>query len=343
MTFLKPEALGPSAEKLKRDLSNSIVGQSNAVDSIIDVYQTYLAGLHNPRAPIGSFLLMGPTGSGKTHTVESLALSLLGSERAYTKIDCAEFQHSHEIAKLVGSPPGYLGHRETHPMLSQEVLNSHQTGDVKLNILLLDEVEKASDALWNLMLGILDKATLTLGDNKKVDFTSTLIFMTSNLGSEEMGKASKGYAFGSHTVLTASEKEKKILAAGKAAMKRKFTPEFINRLDSVVTFQPLTEFDIKEILNLELDRVQDRITKTPTPFLLFVTPRAKALLTVEGYSEEYGARHIKRAIREKLLKPISNMITSGQIIPGCEVEVTVGNGKFVFIRDKKKPQIEKAA
>src|SRR6059058_56037 len=183
---LDPTLTGRDAEDLEANLRRKIVGQDQATEQIVNIYQTYLAGMISPGRPIGNFLFLGPTGSGKTRLVEATAESLLGNAGAVVKIDCAEFQHSHEIAKLVGSPPGYLGHRETHPLLSQEVLNQHHTDRMKLSFVLFDEIEKASDALWNLLLGVLDKATLTLGDNRKVDFSRALIFMTSNLGASEM-------------------------------------------------------------------------------------------------------------------------------------------------------------
>src|ERR1051325_9291830 len=196
---LDPTQTGFEAEKLDSDLRKRIVGQDEAIQQIINIYQTNLAGMSSPGRPIGNFLFLGPTGSGKTRLVEATAESLVGDARAVIKIDCAEFQHSHEIAKLIGSPPGYLGHRETHPLLSQEVLNQFHTEKVKLSFVLFDEIEKASDALWNLLLGILDKGTLTLGDNSRVDFSQTLIFMTSNLGAAEMSamlRPSFGFAAG---------------------------------------------------------------------------------------------------------------------------------------------------
>src|ERR1700731_888803 len=183
---LDPSKTGDEAAVLERDLRRLIVGQDEAVQQIVDVYQMYLTGMNPSGRPIGNFLFLGPTGSGKTRIVEATAEALLKNPRAVIKIDCAEFQHSHEIAKLIGSPPGYLGHRETHPLLSQEVLNQYHTDSVKLSFVLFDEIEKASDALWNLLLGILDKGTLTLGDNRKVDFSNALIFMTSNIGAAEM-------------------------------------------------------------------------------------------------------------------------------------------------------------
>src|SRR5450631_3971180 len=183
---LNPAQTGLEAEKLDSDLHKRVVGQEEAIQQIIGIYQTYLAGMSSPGRPIGNLLFLGPTGTGKTRLVEATAESLVGDARAVIKIDCAEFQHSHEIAKLIGSPPGYLGHRETHAMLSQEALNQFHSEELKLSFLLFDEIEKASDSLWNLLLGILDKGTLTLGDNRRVDFSRAMIFMTSNLGATEM-------------------------------------------------------------------------------------------------------------------------------------------------------------
>src|SRR5919106_256827 len=183
---LDPSKTGREAEALEQSLRRSIVGQDEAIQQIVNIFQMHLTGMSAPGRPIGNFLFLGPTGSGKTRIVEATAESLVKNPRAVIKIDCAEFQHSHEIAKLIGSPPGYLGHRETHPLLSQEVLNQYHTDTMKISFVLFDEIEKASDALWNLLLGILDKATLTLGDNRKVDFSKALIFMTSNLGAAEM-------------------------------------------------------------------------------------------------------------------------------------------------------------
>src|ERR1035438_7339868 len=260
---LDPSKAGCDAESLRRDLEDRIVGQAEAVEQIVDVYQTYLAGMANSGHPIGSFLFLGPTGTGKTRLVEAAAESLVGDIHAVIKIDCAEFQHSHEIAKLTGSPPGYLGHRETHPVLTQEELGKHHTEKLKLSFVLFDEIEKASDTLWNLLLGILDKATLTLGDNRRVDFSRTLIFLTSNLGAGEMNsimrpnlgfaasemerKCSEGLVDGSLT--------EKISRAGVEAARRKFSPEFMNRIDKVVVFRPLGEPELRKILPLDLNLV----------------------------------------------------------------------------------------
>src|SRR5579862_9598914 len=254
---LDPTQTGQDAEKLNHDLRKRIVGQDQAIDQIVNVYQMYLAGMNSPGRPVGNFLFLGPTGSGKTRLVEATAESLVGDPRAMIKVDCAEFQHSHEIAKLIGSPPGYLGHRETHPLLSQEVLNQYHTEKIKISFVLFDEIEKASDALWNLLLGVLDKATLTLGDNRRVDFSRAMIFMTSNLGAAEMSAlVSPTLGFKACDAGCKSRSGEpgeglkgKIERSGVQAARRKFTPEFINRLDKIVTFQPLGRAQLREILD----------------------------------------------------------------------------------------------
>src|ERR687888_356988 len=190
--LLDPDQKSPRAQEFEEKLAARIVGQERAVRRMSGLYQIFLAGMNPPSRPVGTMLFLGPTGSGKTRVVEAAAEALFGDPNAIIKIDCAEFQHSHEIAKLIGSPPGYLGHRETSPVLTQEHLDRYQTERDKLTLVLFDEIEKASDALWQLLLGILDKATLTLGDNRKVDFSQTMIFMTSNLGAKEMSELITG-------------------------------------------------------------------------------------------------------------------------------------------------------
>ena len=190
MQLLDPTQKSPRAQEFEDKLTARIVGQERAVRRLSGLYQIYLAGLNATNRPIGTMLFLGPTGSGKTRVVEAAAEVLFNESYAIVKIDCAEFQHSHEIAKLIGSPPGYLGHRETSPMLTQENLDRHHTETDKLTLVLFDEIEKASDSLWQLLLGILDKATLTLGDNRRVDFSKTMVIMTSNLGAREMSYGS---------------------------------------------------------------------------------------------------------------------------------------------------------
>ena len=328
---LNPSLTGNDAQKLNSDLRKRIVGQEEAVEQIVNIYQMFLSGMTSPGRPIGNFLFLGPTGTGKTRMVEATAESLVGDARAVIKIDCAEFQHSHEIAKLIGSPPGYLGHRETHPLLSQEVLNQFHSEKLKVSFVLFDEIEKASDALWNLLLGILDKATLTLGDNRRVDFSRAMIFMTSNLGATEMGsilRPNLGFATSEIERKRAEGQvdeglNDKIARAGVEAARRKFTPEFMNRIDKAVVFRTLGTDELHRILNIELNLLQQRIfnSASTTPFVFNVMPEAKEHLLREGTDLKYGARHLKRAIDRGLVHPMSNLIASDQIRGGDLVQV----------------------
>ena len=311
---------GREAENLESSLRRMIVGQDEAVEQIVNIYQMNLTSMNAPGRPLGNFLFLGPTGSGKTRIVEATAEALLSNPRAVIKIECAEFQHSHEIAKLIGSPPGYLGHRETHPLLSQETINQYQTERVKISFLLFDEIEKASDALWNLLLGILDKATLTLGDNRKVDFSRTMIFMTSNLGAGEMTSllAPKlGFAAAAPALLD-EKMASKISRSAVEAARRKFTPEFMNRIDKVVVFKPLGEPELRKILDIELKMVQQRIflSAGERSFVFTVSDTAKEHLLTVGTDSKYGARHLKRALERLLVQPLSNLMATDQIHGG---------------------------
>jgi ATP-dependent Clp protease ATP-binding subunit ClpB len=342
---LDPTQTGHEAGKLDFDLRKRIVGQDEAIQQIINIYQTFLAGMSSPGHPIGNLLFLGPTGSGKTRTVEAAAESLVGDARAVIKIDCAEFQHSHEIAKLIGSPPGYLGHRETHPLLSQEVLNQYHSDKVKLSFVLFDEIEKASDSLWNLLLGILDKATLTLGDNRRVDFSRTLIFMTSNLGAGEMNsilRPSLGFATSEiERRRAAGEVEdglsEKVGRAAVEAARRKFTPEFMNRIDKTIVFHALGAPELRQILGLELNIVQQRIFNSAigAPFVFALTDEARDFLLREGTDLKYGARHLKRAIDRNLVHPLSNLIATGQVRAGdlLRVDFDAGSCSLTFFRE----------
>ena len=325
---LDPNKKGRGAETLETKLRQLVIGQDDAITKIVETYQPFQTGMAPPGRPVGNFLFLGPTGSGKTRVVEATAEALLKNPGGVVKIDCAEYQHSHEIAKLIGSPPGYLGHRETHALLSQEALNRHHTEELKLTFVLFDEIEKASDSLWNLLLGILDKGTLTLGDNRRVDFSQSLIFMTSNLGAAEMSEfTAPRLGFHVASLRDGASKAKlnaKITAAGIAAARRRFTPEFINRLDHMVVFRSLGTPELRRIIDIELDIVQQRIRAAAQEnrFYMTVTESAKEFLLSEGTDIRYGARPLKRAIERLLVYPLSNLMASEQIRSGDCIRVS---------------------
>jgi len=344
---LDPEKRSSEVLEFERDLSRKIVGQDRAVRRIVNMYQIYLAGMTMPGRPIGNLLFLGPTGSGKTRVVEASAEILFGSPRAFIKIDCAEFQHSHEIAKLIGSPPGYLGHRETPPLLTQEAIEQFHTDRTKMSFILFDEIEKANEALWQLLLGILDKATLTLGDNRKVDLSKTIVFMTSNLGASEMTELiCGGIGFASNapkTVADVNEIDKKIYRTALDVARRRFSPEFMNRIDKVVVFRTLTEDKLRRILDIELEEVQKRIVsaKADRQFIFRCTERAKEFLLREGTDLKYGARHLRRAIERHLVFPMSNLIATEQIDLGDIIKVDLGasGDKLIFLKDRAIPTL----
>jgi ATP-dependent Clp protease ATP-binding subunit ClpA len=335
--YLNPDLKSPQAQEFEDKLSARIVGQERAVRRITGLYQIYLAGLAHPGRPIGTLLFLGPTGSGKTRVVEAAAEVLFGDANLVTKIDCAEFQHSHEIAKLIGSPPGYLGHRETSPMLTQENLDRSHTENLKLSLVLFDEIEKASDALWQLLLGILDKATLTLGDNRRVDFSNSIVIMTSNLGAREMSELiSGGIGFAPKPGVIDSEVDQKIYRTAVEAARRKFSPEFMNRIDKVVVFRSLKDTHLRQILEIELSAVQERIMRgSGEKFVFKCTEAAKKFLLDEGIDFKYGARHLKRAIERFLVYPLSNLIATGQVGLGdlLLVDYSPEIGKLVFSKE----------
>lgn len=349
-TLLDPNLRSSEVNDFETALRRRVVGQDRAVRSLARAYQVYLAGLAAPGRPLVNLLLLGPTGSGKTRLVEAAAESLLGDMRAVVKVDCAEFQHSHEVAKLIGSPPGYLGHRETQPMITQEVLEERYTEKVKLSLVLFDEIEKASDALWQLLLGILDKATLTLGDNRRVDFSRAMIFLTSNLGTSEVNRLmTGGMGFGARPEEDFEDLDQKIYHAATEAARRKFSPEFMNRIDKVIVFRALQRRHLERILDIELGLVQERVmTATGSQFVFKCTEPARDFLLREGTDTKFGARHLKRAIERHLVFPLSNLLATHQIDLGdlVTVDFDAGACKLLFFKESQgalvgsKPEVE---
>lgn len=307
-------------------LATKIVGQPRAVSKIVPYVQMYQAGLAPDGRPIGIFLLLGPTGTGKTRTVEALAEVLHGTSKNVLKVDCGEFQMEHEVAKLVGAPPGYLGHRETHPMLSQAKLAAVASERSDISIVLFDEIEKAAPSMTRLLLGILDKATLRLGDNNTVNFEKTLIFLTSNLGARAMMKElDPKFGFRSETVPNSNETSARLDTIAHAAARRQFTPEFMNRIDASITYVPLGQESLQVILAQQLANLQTHILNRlgDRGFRLHVPDKSRAFLLARGTSAEYGAREIKRTLHRHLTQPLSAMIADGLIEPGASVHAEV--------------------
>jgi ATP-dependent Clp protease ATP-binding subunit ClpB len=339
----------PLVEEFEARLRARIVGQDRAVRALASLYQVFQAGLTCPNRPMGTMLFLGPTGSGKTRVVEAAAEILFGSPKSFIKIDCAEFQHSHEIAKLIGSPPGYLGHRETSPLLTQHNLGLYHTDRDPFTLVLFDEIEKASDALWKLMLGILDKATLTLGDNKQVDFSQTMIFMTSNLGAKQMSEllnGSLGFAPARNQSLLDEQIDQKLYTTALEAARRHFSPEFMNRIDKVVTFRSLKAQDLSQILDLELAAIERRLAEGLTARFSFrLTDEAREFLLLEGTDRQYGARHLKRSIERFLVHPFANLLASKQVRTGDVIVIDRNDaeGHLTFFRDESIASIAQAA
>jgi ATP-dependent Clp protease ATP-binding subunit ClpB len=341
---LDTEKRSSTACEFERALREKVVGQDQAVQALVDLYQMFCAGLQSPSRPIGNLLFLGPTGSGKTRIVEAAAEILFGDSRAVVKVDCAEFQHSHEIAKLIGSPPGYLGHRETHPLITQEALAVSHRDHMKLSFLLFDEIEKASDALWQLLLGMLDKATLTLGDNRRVDLSQTMIFLTSNLGGGQIADLVQGgMGFIQPNDKPTTGLHEKVERTAVEAARRKFSPEFMNRLDRIVVFQPLEREELDEVLEIELSNVQKRVLDAATrPFLFRITEEGRAFLLQEGTDQRYGARHLKRAIERYVVHPIARLLATAQVREGdvLVIDRHPADKALAFLRDSERPALD---
>jgi ATP-dependent Clp protease ATP-binding subunit ClpA/CheY-like chemotaxis protein len=309
-------------------LGRKIVGQSGAIERIVPYVQMYQAGLTPEGRPIAVFLLLGPTGTGKTRTVEVLAEALHGSAQRYVRVDCGEFQLEHEVAKLIGSPPGYLGHRETIPLLSAQKLTEATTPESDISLVLFDEIEKAAPSLSRLLLGVLDKGRLTLGDNSVVNFEKSLIFLTSNLGARDMMRELNpafGFEVATEVKREVGDVASKLESIALAAVRKKFSPEFVNRIDAVITYQPLSQEAVKHILDHQIEELQNHVNRRlgPRGFPIDVKDSAKEFLLSQGISTEYGARELKRTVHRHLTQPLATMVAEDRIQPGAQVTVSL--------------------
>lgn len=328
----RPRLGSSSGSDLLRELTTRVVGQPQALTQIVPYVQMYQAGLSPEGRPAGVFLLLGPTGTGKTRTVEALADVLHGREKHMLKVDCGEFQMEHEVAKLIGAPPGYLGHRETPPMLTQQKLGSVTSEACDLSLVLLDEIEKAAPSMTRLLMGVLDKAVLRLGDNASVNFERTMIFLTSNLGAREMHQHLRP-GFGFEAVVAGGAAAApgvaihKLHHIGMGAVRRHFAPEFVNRIDTVLTYQPLGAEALAEIVDLQIEALELHIETrlADRAFELDVSPAARQFLLDKGTSSEYGARELKRTILRELTQPLAAMVANDEVPPECTVCVDLAD------------------
>ena len=301
-------------------LAQRVVGQPQALDAIVPYVQMFQAGLSPEGRPVGVFLLLGPTGTGKTRTAEALAEVLHGSSKHILKVDCGEFQMEHEVAKLTGAPPGYLGHRETQPLLTQARLASVTTENCPLSIVLFDEIEKAAGSMARLLLGVLDKATLRLGDNNTVNFERSIILLTSNVGARGMMKE-MGPAFGFAAERKPEKQTERLQEVATSAARKQFSPEFMNRVDATVTYQPLCDRSLSAILDQQICDMQTHIEKRlgERGFRLVVPPETRSYLLAKGASVADGAREIKRTLQRTLMQPLASLVAQGRVLPGDTV------------------------
>ena len=333
-------------ENLTTVLSQKVVGQPAATKVIVPYIQMFQAGLAPEGRPVGVFLLLGPTGTGKTKTVEALAEILHGSEKNVLKVDCGEFQMEHEVAKLIGAPPGYLGHRETQPMLTQQKLNAVTSDRCGLSLVLFDEIEKAAPSMTRLLLGVLDKGILRLGDNSTVNFEKSLVFLTSNLGAREMMKEINpdfGFQSAGQKNRPAGDLTNKLQAIALVAVRKRFSPEFVNRIDCVITYQPLTPESLAAILEHQIEDLQNHVNTRlgSRCFNIEVPFESRQFLLKKGTSPEYGAPELNRTIHRHLTQPLATLVATGQVNPGARVRVDVtADNESLFIHSVEATEVE---
>lgn len=331
-------------ESLVERLRRAIAGQDEAIEAIAPAVELYESGLNAAGRPVGVYLLLGPTGTGKTRTVEALAEALHGSDKHVLRVDCGEFQMEHEVAKLIGAPPGYLGHRETQPMITQQKLSGVASEHCGLSIVLFDEIEKAAASLTRLLLSVLDKASLRLGDNSTVSFENTLIFMTSNLGAREMMmQLQKGFGFGS---VEDAQKQvvPKLESVALRALRKRFSPEFVNRIDRTITYRPLGREAFTRILEQQINGLASHVTARlgAQGFGVDVSLEARTYLLDHGTSSEYGARELKRTIHRNVMQPLAAMVVRQEVPPGSVVRVEKARGRAGLVLRVKRGRREAA-
>jgi ATP-dependent Clp protease ATP-binding subunit ClpA len=353
---LDPTRRSPQVSRFEAMLRQRVVGQALAIDAILDSFSKILAGIRNPERPILTLLFLGPTGVGKTETVKALAETIFGKRTAFVRVNCQEFSSEFTVSKLFGSPPGYVGN-DVEPMLSQDNLDRHHKeaqaegrgvfaeGEGKIaklfpqvkshymSIVLFDEVEKAHPKVWNALLGLMEDGHLTLGNNKTVDFTRSIIVITTNVGAEEMSETLRHKSIGFEVENDQEEINKNIQTKAIEAAKEVFPYEFLNRFDDLICFRVLTEKDVRQILDLMLADVYNRLLGANMPIILHYSPAYLNKVLKEGYDPQFGARPMRRAVERLLVAPLSRLIASNQVKAGDVVNVRLRGETPAFVRE----------
>ncbi|MCR4315119.1 MAG: AAA family ATPase [Planctomycetes bacterium] len=358
---LDPHERSKLIKTIETHMLASVIGQDTAIHEITNSLSRLFSGIRDKERPIVTMMFMGPTGVGKTETVKCLAEVLFGRKTAFTRINCQEFSQEFTISKLLGSPPGYVG-GDIPPLLSQTNCEKHHKHAVEkkmgifaddaadvlkkslpasgkyVSLVLFDEIEKAHPKLWNSLLGILEDGHLTLGNNEEVDFTRSVIVLTSNVGSENMGrKISEGFlGFRATTTLDMDIRE----AAFEAA-KKVFPYEFLNRFDEIVVYNVLQENDLTQILEILLADVQKRLLDSKAPVMIHFTTPLKKYLLKKGTDPQFGARPMKRLVEREIVTPLSNIVASKQVAGADVVRASLKHDKVVFIKENPKAKTSK--
>ena len=306
-------------KEMDAHLASVVIGQDEAVSRVTRAIRRSRAGLKDANRPIGVFMFVGPTGVGKTHVAKQLAKYLFDSEEAMIRIDMSEYSEKHNVSRLIGSPPGYVGYGEGG-QLTEKVRRRPYC------VLLFDEIEKAHSDIFNLMLQIFDEGRLTDGLGRLIDFRNTIIIMTSNVGSREVMQRGKSVGYNTTRKPTSDDRNRESLY--RKNLERNFAPEFINRIDDIVTFGTLTEKDVLRIIDIELGSLNRRIADQG--YTVEVNNATKRCLVREGYDPHYGVRSLKRVLLDKVEDPLAELIISGEVHEGDRIMVDCKNGQIKF-------------
>jgi ATP-dependent Clp protease ATP-binding subunit ClpC len=355
--ILNPLKKSKFIDQLEQKLKKQVIGQDEAVDNILNSIDRVVAGVKSKEKPVLTMLFLGPTGTGKTECVKVLSEVLFGKRDAFIRVNCQELTSEHMIARLFGSPPGYIGN-EVEPMLSQQnvdkfckkavedqaglfagtnswgkKLYNHEKEEY-LSIVLFDEIEKAHHKIWTSLLSVMDDGFLVLGKNETVSFKNSIIIMTTNVGSQEIDKTLKGSVVG-FNISDENKKQGDVKKRAFEEVKAHFPPEFCNRFDEVVAFKMLTPVDIEKIIGVQLKYFFKDLVEAKIPLYIRYTDAFIKFIAKEGFNQQYGARHLNRVIKNKLISPLSKLLTTEQLIVGDVMTVDLDETGVLFIREPR--------